>query len=183
MTNILLITKTRFLNIKTRLRTLMVYFPRKHQFRGFLGKMWVFISLYVGFNCIVSTLCGLETNCSPWDRFCITRMVSSTYRNHTKGSKNASPISRLFDRLLPYIVYSMQYWLRSASGCCRVRVFFLCLRQPFLFSTLRSFSASKSLPCKFSASEEKKKQKPLLPRVRPRPRNCRYCLHRFSHVR
>lgn len=38
MANILLITKTRFLNIKTRLRTLMVYFPRKHQFRGFLGK-------------------------------------------------------------------------------------------------------------------------------------------------
>ena len=133
MTNILRITKTRFLNIKTRLRTLMVYFPRKHQFRGFLGKMWVFISLYVGFNCIVSTLCGLETNCSPCDRFCITRMVSSTYRNHTKGSKNASPISRLFDRLLPYIVYSMQYWLRSASGCCRVRVFFCVFGNLFCF--------------------------------------------------
>ena len=30
------------------------------------------------------------------------------------------------------------------------------VRQPFLFSTLRSFSASKSLPCKFSTSKEKK---------------------------
>lgn len=87
----------------------------------------------MGFNCIVSTLCGLETNCSPCDRFCITRMVSSTYRNHTKGSKNASPISRLFDRLLPYIVYSMQYWLRSASGCCRVRVFFCVFGNLFCF--------------------------------------------------
>lgn len=87
----------------------------------------------MGFNCIVSTLCGLETNCSPWDRFCITRMVSSTYRNHTKGSKNASPISRLFNRLLPYIVYSMQYWLRSASGCCRVRVFFCVFGNLFCF--------------------------------------------------
>ena len=87
----------------------------------------------MGFNCIVSTLYGLETNCSPCDRFCITRMVSSTYRNHTKGSKNASPISRLFDRLLPYIVYSMQYWLRSASGCCRVRVFFCVFGNLFCF--------------------------------------------------
>ena len=60
-------------------------------------------------------------------------MVSSTYRNHTKGSKNASPISRLFDRLLPYIVYSMQYWLRSASGCCRVRVFFCVFGNLFCF--------------------------------------------------
>ena len=87
----------------------------------------------MGFNCIVSTRYGLETNCSPCDRFCITRMVSSTYRNHTKGSKNASPISRLFDRLLPYIVYSMQYWLRSASGCCRVRVFFCVFGNLFCF--------------------------------------------------
>ena len=135
----------------------------------------------MGFNCIVSTLYGLETNCSPCDRFCITRMVSSTYRNHTKGSKNASPISRLVERLLPYIVYSMQYRLRSASGCCRVCVFLCVFCNLFLFSTLRSFSASKSLPCKFSASEEKKNRN-LCNLGYARPRNCRYCLHRFSHV-
>ena len=131
----------------------------------------------MGFNCIVSTLCGLETNCSPCDRFCITRMVSSTYRNHTKSSKNASPISRLFDRLLPYIVYSMQYRLRSASAMLSCVRFFLCLRQPFLFSTLRSFSASISLPCKFSASKEEKKNRNLCNLGYARPRNCRYCLH------
>ena len=108
-------------------------------------------------------------------------MVSSTYRNHTKGSKNASPISRLFDRLLPYIVYSMQYRLRSAPGCCRVCVFFCVFGNLFCFVPF-----ALSLPLnRFDVSfllRKKKNNRNLCNLGYARPRNCRYCLHRFSHV-
>ena len=131
----------------------------------------------MGFNCIVSTLYGLETNCSPCDRFCITRMVNGiVYVNQTKGSKNASPVSRLFDQLLPYIVYCMQYRLRSASGCCRVCVFFCVFGNLFCFLPF-----ALSLPLnRFHVSfllRKEKKQKLLQPRVRKTKKLSLCCLH------
>ena len=136
----------------------------------------------MGFNCIVSTLYGLETNCSPCDRFCITRMVSSTYRNHTKSSKNASPISRLFDRLLPYIVCSMQYRLRSASGCCRVCVFFCVFGNLFCFLLFALSLPLNRFHVSFLLRKEKKKKKPLQPRVRKTKKLSLLPPYRFSHV-